>query len=209
MSSYYDDLPSTSSLSFTDYPCVTTYVITMVFNARAYKEELVALPNCLAHPHFVEKVGWTKQDTGHLLVSQSTGEEIVAITVGKVSPFRLQCGPAGNFRSDSKVQNDFSKAKFQLTLDMPEEPALVPVYKAGLTTLTKLQKSASSTNDNRNLLQDEGDLTSIRFAAKLFEKRVRASFNHLPPKLFLTLLPTSHSTWLTTRSILKTSKTMT
>ena len=133
----------------------------MVFDAPSYKTDLISLPNCLAHPQFIEKAGWGKQDTGHVLVSQSTGDELVAITIGKVSPFRLQCGPGGNFRAESKVQSDFSKAKFQLTLDMPDEPELVPVYRAGLAALTKLQKSASSTGDNRNLLQDEGDLASI------------------------------------------------
>lgn len=145
----------------------------MVFNTLSYKDELISLPNCLAHPRFIEQAGWGKQDTGHVLVSQSTGDELVAITIGKVSPYRLLCGPEGNFRAESKVQSDFSKAKFQLTLDLPDEPALVPVYRAGLSTLMRLQKSASATGDNRNLLQDEGDLASIRFAAKIFEKRVR------------------------------------
>ena len=145
----------------------------MVFNAVSYKDELISLPNCLAHPRFIEKAGWGKQATGQILVSQSTGEELIAITIGKVSPYRLFCGPGGNFRAESKVQSDFSKAKFQLNLDLPDEPALVPVYKAGLSTLMRLQKSASATGDNRNLLQDEGELASIRFAAKIFEKRVR------------------------------------
>jgi len=107
----------------------------MVFDASSYKDELINLPNCLAHPRFIEKAGWGKQDTGHILVSQSTGDNLVAITIGKVSTSRLLCGPGGNFRADSKVQNDFSKAKFQLTLDMPDEPALVPVYTVAQKTV--------------------------------------------------------------------------
>ena len=144
----------------------------MVFDAVLYRDELISLPNCLAHPRFIKKAGWGKEDTGHVLVYQSTGDDLVAIIVGKVSPYRLLCGPDGNFRAESKVQSDFSKAKFQFTLDMPDEPALLPVYKAGLSTLTKLQKSASVTGDNKNLLQDENDVASIRFAARIFEKRV-------------------------------------
>ena len=83
-----------------------------------------------------------------MLVSRTSSENLVAIVTGKVSPFRLQCGPAGNFRADSKVQGNFSKAKFQFSLDPPDEPAIVPIYDAGLSTLMRLQKSASVTGDN-------------------------------------------------------------
>jgi len=133
----------------------------------------MSFPNCIAHLHFIKKVGWGKQDTGHVLVFQLTGDELIAITVGKVSTSHLLCGPEGNFRTESKVQNDFSKAKFQLTLDTPDKPALVLIYKAGLSALTKLQKVASTTGDNRNLLQDKNNNASIHFVAKIFEKRVR------------------------------------
>lgn len=144
----------------------------MVFDSVSYRDELISLPNCLANPHFVEAAGWAREDTGHVLVSRTTSENLVAIITGKVSPFRLQCGPAGNFRPESKVQNDFTKAKFQLTLDAPDEAALVPIYETGVSTLNRIQKSATLTSDNRNLFQDEGKTPSIRLATKIFEKRV-------------------------------------
>jgi hypothetical protein len=113
-----------------------------------------------------------REDTGNVLVSRTSSENLIAIVAGKVSPFRLQCGPAGNFRAESKVQSDFSKAKFQLTLDPPDEPAMVPIYDARVSTLMRLQKSALVTGDNRNLFQDEGKTASIRLSTKIFDKRV-------------------------------------
>jgi hypothetical protein len=94
----------------------------MVFDSVAYRDELLSLPNCLGDPNFIETAGWVREDTGNVLVSRTSSENLVAIVTGKVSPFRLQCGPAGNFRAESKVQSDFSKAKFQLTLDPPMNP---------------------------------------------------------------------------------------
>ena len=152
---------------------------TMVFDSVSYRDELLELPNCLANPHFIEAAGWAREDTGQVLVSRANSEELVAIIVGKVSPFRLQCGPAGNFRPESKVQNDFSKAKFQLTLERPDEAALMPIYDTGVSTLMRLQKSATSTNDNRNLFQDDGTTPSIRLGTKMFEKRVRMTHTNI------------------------------
>jgi len=142
----------------------------MVFDAVAYREQLKSIPECLANPNFIEKAGWAKEDTGQILVFQSTGDNLVAITIGKVSPFHLLCSPIGNFWLELKVQSDFSKAKFQLTLDAPDEQVFVPVYRAGISTLIRLQKSTSGTGDKRNLLQGEDDFASICLAAKIFEK---------------------------------------
>ena len=61
----------------------TCQLIVMVFDAPSYKEELISFPNCIAHLRFIEKAGWGKQDTGHVLVSQLTGDELIAITVRK------------------------------------------------------------------------------------------------------------------------------
>jgi hypothetical protein len=157
----------------------------MVFNSVSYRDELLFFPYCLANPHFIEAAGWAREDTGHVLVSRTTNENLVAIITGKVSPFRLQCGPAGNFQPESKVQNDFSKAKFQLMLDAPDEPALVPLYETGVSTLNRLQKSATLTNDKRNLFQDEGKTPSIRLAAKIFEKRVSTTYFAVSASLVL------------------------
>jgi len=149
----------------------------MAFDPVSYRDELISLPNCLGNPRFIDAAGWAREDTGNVLVSRTSSENLVAIIAGKVSPFRLQCGPAGNFRAESKVQSDFSKAKFQLTLDPPDGTAMAPIYDAGMSTLMQLQKSASSTSDNRNLFQDEGKTPSIRLSTKIFEKRVSIKDN--------------------------------
>jgi hypothetical protein len=107
----------------------------MVFDIVSYQDELLPLPNCLANPHFMKAAGWSREDTRHVLISRTSGENLVVIIAGKVSPFQLQCGPSGNFRAESKVQTYFSKAKFQFTLDAPDETALLPIYEAGVSTL--------------------------------------------------------------------------
>jgi hypothetical protein len=144
----------------------------MPFDTETYQNELISLPNCVAHPDFIQSAGWGKDDTGHVLVSKSTDEALIGIVVGKVSPSRLQCGPSGDFRADSKFNTNFHKAKFKLTLDIADEPVLVPIFTVGVSNLSKIQKSASITGENRNLLEGEGDLASIQFGAPIFEKRV-------------------------------------
>ena len=106
-------------------------------------------------------------------MNRKTTEEMVGIIVGKISDYRLLCGPTGNFHLDSRFSTDFSAAKFQLDLGIPDEPALVPVFKNSVATLLKVEKNISTTKDNRYLLADSGDMTTIRFSSKLFEKRVR------------------------------------
>lgn len=145
----------------------------MAFNSVTYRQDLINVPNNVTHPSFSQLSGWAKEDSGHRLVNRKTNEEMVGIIVGKISEYRLLCGPVGNFHLDSKFAKDYSAAKFQLDLGIPDEPALVPIFKSSVATLLKVEKNISTTKDNRYLLTDSGDMTTIQFSSKLFEKRVR------------------------------------
>jgi hypothetical protein len=149
----------------------------MAFDAVAYRNQLQLEDACITKPSFFHSVGWSKEGSGHVLVTKSTGETVVPIMIGKVSEHRLQCDPTGNFRIESNFSNDFSKTKFSFSAGILDEPALKPTFLNAVSTLNKLQKSLSTTNDNRNLIDDEGDMSSIRFSAKMFEKRVSAFYN--------------------------------
>ena len=104
---------------------------------------------------------WTKEGSGHSLVSKNSSDNLVGVLVVKISDYRLLCSPMGNFRTDSSFSSSFSSAKFQLSVGIPDEPPLVPVFRSAVASLHKLQKSISTTNTNKYLLEDEGDLTTI------------------------------------------------
>jgi hypothetical protein len=144
----------------------------MAFDSATYANGLLNLPASVAHPSFPHAAAWGKDGSGHSLVTRNSRDDLVGIIVGKISDHRLFCSPIGNYRPDSKFSTDFSNTKFQFTVSIPEEQALVPGFRNGITNLIKIQKAISTTDNNKYLLEDEGDLTSVRFFMKMFEKRV-------------------------------------
>jgi hypothetical protein len=144
----------------------------MAFNSVTYANGLLTLPTSVAHPSFSHAAAWTKEGSGHSLVTRNSRDDLVGVLVGKISDHRLFCNPMGNYRPDSRFSTDFSNTKFQFTVGIPEEQVLVPVFRNAVANLLKIQKAISTTNDNKYLLEDDGDLTSVRFSMKMFEKRV-------------------------------------
>ena len=144
----------------------------MAFNSLTYRDELITLPTSVAHPSFSQTAAWTKDGSGHCLVTKNCRDNLVGVLVGKISDHRLFCSPSGNYCLQSKFSSEFCDAKFQLNVGIPDEPALIPIFRNSVSTLLKLQKSISTTNDNRYLLEDDGDLATIRFSMKMFDKRV-------------------------------------
>lgn len=146
----------------------------MPFDSVAYRDEMLCVPSFVAHPSFCNSIGWAKEGSGHGLAWKKSGDSVVCVIVGKVSDYRLQCSPVGNYRLDSQF-GSYSSAKFQLSMGVPEERALGTTYMTCMANLVKLQNAISSTGINRYLLEDEGALASMRCSSKIFEKRVSIS----------------------------------
>jgi len=160
----------------------------MAFDAAAYHDQLDLTLMFVGNPAFLQSAGWIQNMSGHDLVYKNSGEVLVGILVAKISEFRLQCGPSGNFRTDSSFQREFKKAKFQFNAGVPDDPILEPAFNSAISNLVKLQKTRSVTGVNKNLLDNNANSFSIRFGANIFEKRVCISFEmFLPIKLFANL----------------------
>jgi len=166
------------------------HLANMAFNSVSYKDALVARSDFISHPLFLKDGGWAKEGSGHVLASKSAGEDLVGVIVGKVSPHRLQCSPVGNYQVDSKVQPDFTKAKFQFTLDSPDELALKATFRSAVSSLLRLQNNISTTGSNKNLVEGEGDTASVHFSTKIFNKRVCPLFCEAPNPFTLTVSTT-------------------
>jgi hypothetical protein len=133
----------------------------MAFDATAYRDQIESMLICVGNPGFLPSAGWVQNMSGHELVYKNSGEILVGVLVAKISEFRLQCGPSGNFRADSNFQRDFKKAKFQFNAGVPDDPILESTFQNTIANLVKLQKTRSVTGVNRNLLDDNTGSVSI------------------------------------------------
>lgn len=140
------------------------------FNSVSYRTSLEKLHNYVANTDFISDIGWKADGYGHVLCNKYSREETVCIMVGKVSRARLNTGPAGNY--NPQFNNPFHKAKYQLTLVMPDEPAFVYDFQASILALEKAQEAIASTEESAYMIIKEGEEKSIRFSAPIFTKRV-------------------------------------
>lgn len=145
----------------------------MAFDAADFRDQLESTPMYIGNPSLLQSAGWVRNMSGHDLVHKSSGEILIGILVAKISDFRLQCTPSGNFRTDTKFEKEFKKAKFQFSAGIPDEQILESTFNNAVANLIKLQKTHSTTGVNRNLVEDNASSVFVRFGANIFEKRVR------------------------------------
>ena len=141
----------------------------------AYRSQLFQSKCYVPSPHFLQSVRWQYEDASHVLVDASTSSNFVAVVVGRVLEHRLYCGPNGNYLvsdSESKFGN-LSTAKFQLQLGRPIGTVFAVDFDKVLENSAKVQAQVASTQDRRNFLITDGGIRNLRFARKIFEKRVR------------------------------------
>ncbi|EGN95234.1 hypothetical protein SERLA73DRAFT_155353 [Serpula lacrymans var. lacrymans S7.3] len=104
------------------------------------------------------------------VITKQTGNESAMIIVGKVKDFKLFCGPNGNFINRS--YGTLAGAKFQFTLGVPEQPALVDDFNKGFDNLLKVQSSTAATTDRCYFLEEQRRIKTVRFITPIFDKIV-------------------------------------
>ncbi|KAG2741364.1 hypothetical protein P692DRAFT_20668848, partial [Suillus brevipes Sb2] len=109
----------------------------MSFNAHAYHTQKIHVANYLASPRVLESTLWQHTSNGFEVANQEDQSPFIGILVGRVSPFRLKCGPAGNHIK--KEVSPLAKAKYQFHLTRPADHELGMDFDAGISVLEALQ----------------------------------------------------------------------
>ncbi|KAG0693311.1 hypothetical protein DFH29DRAFT_1007405 [Suillus ampliporus] len=115
----------------------------MSFDVHAYHVEKAHHPNYLASGAALNSPMWQHTDTGIELANESDQTPFIGVIVGRVSPFRLKCGPSGN-HIEGKV-SPLTKSKYQFHITRPADHDLAADYHASIATLEALQKQVART----------------------------------------------------------------
>jgi hypothetical protein len=146
--------------------------IAMVFNAPLYRDNMRKLTNYLGSAVGLDAWGWKQEGTGVVAVEKSNREEAVFIMVGKVVDSRFRCGPVGNYNMRYKDDTPLQKAKYQLSIGVPDEPALVDDFNKAFALLKQLQTTVAAGSDKRYLLVDKNGIRNVSLSSKVFTERV-------------------------------------
>jgi hypothetical protein len=126
----------------------------------------------MASPTLLSKViTWQQSSNGLIVVSCEDQKPFVGIIVGTVSPYKMNCGPAGNYLSGK--YNSLEKAKYRLYLSRPPQSTLAADYDMALNNLETIQNKAASTRDHKNMISVDATGKLVRAVTNVFEKRVR------------------------------------
>lgn len=136
----------------------------------SHQATLHLLPYYGAHPDFVAGVGWRLGKNGHVLFDKKSKIAAVSTVVGRVLEYKLNCGPSGNYINSE--YGSLQTAKYELHLEKPTETLFASDFDTVLKNLMSLQDLVAGTDDRRNLIVKEGEDFHLRFATKVFEKRV-------------------------------------
>lgn len=145
----------------------------MSFDAHSYHVEKRSLPNYLGSPNVIGSTMWQHTATGLELARKEDQMPFTGIVVGRVSPFRLKCGPAGN-HMNSEV-SPLVKAKYQFHLCRPADHELGVDFDASMATLDAMQKQVGKTGHCKNMLIEDITGTMLRCVKTIFSMRVCAS----------------------------------
>jgi hypothetical protein len=137
--------------------CVLTI---MSFDAHAYHIEKSRLTNYLASPNVLNSTIWQHTSTGLEVVNEEDLLPFTGIVVGRVSAFRLKCGPEGNHINGGVSPLDKSKYQFHIT--RPANRELAEDYQSAIGTLEALQNQVGRTVQHKNMVID--DVTGKWFA---------------------------------------------
>ncbi|KAG1764966.1 hypothetical protein EV702DRAFT_1051186 [Suillus placidus] len=110
--------------------------------------------------------------SGLVLVNESSELLVNFVIVGRVSAYRLKCGPAGNHIVNG--MSPLEKAKYQFHITHPSHSDLATDYQAGITNLETLQGQVATTNRGMNMILDDITEKMIRFVRNVFTLRDNA-----------------------------------
>jgi hypothetical protein len=144
----------------------------MPFDVHAYRTEHMESANFLASPAIMDSTMWQHTSTGVEVVNEADLSPFMGIVVGRASPFRLKCGPAGNH-----INSDISslaKAKYQFHLCHPAQHELAADYEAAINTVTMeaLQNQVARTSQQKNMIIDDVTGKMVCCTMNIFTMRV-------------------------------------
>ncbi|KAG1860451.1 hypothetical protein C8R48DRAFT_673683 [Suillus tomentosus] len=109
----------------------------MTFDPKAYHDTHATLNNHISSPTALSSTMWQHSSTGLELVDEISELPAKLIIVGRVSPYRLKCGPVGNHIANG--MSPLEKAKYQFHITRPAHSDLAADYEAGIANLEALQ----------------------------------------------------------------------
>lgn len=148
----------------------------MTENLTAYRARLLQNKFYAASPLFVQSVRWQYERAGHVLIDNTVHNDVVAAVVGRVIEQRLCCAPNGNYIEPGSPWGTLATAKFQLQLGKPVGTVFANDFEKVIEQMSKIQAQVASTDDRRNFIIPDGGNKNLRFARKVFERRVRVNF---------------------------------
>ena len=175
----------------------------MQCSLAAHRAQLLQSKNYVPTLHFLQQIRWQYEEAGHVLVDSSSGSNVVAVVVARVLEHYLCCKPNGNYLNSDSMFVTLATAKFQLQLGRPIGTVFAIDYDKVLENVAKIQAQIASTQDQRNFIIVDGPNQNLRFARKIFQKRVR-SFFASPPFFCVNLSSRTASLWSQTSLALMT-----
>ncbi|KAG2107119.1 hypothetical protein BD769DRAFT_1393040 [Suillus cothurnatus] len=144
----------------------------MSFDAHAYHVEKTSMPNYLGSPSVLNTIMWQHTESGLELAKEEDQMPFTGIIVGRVSPYRLKCGPAGN-HMNSDV-SPLVKAKYQFYLCRPADHELGMDFDTSVTSLKTLQNQVVKSGQCKNMLFEDVTGTMLRCVKSIFSMRDNA-----------------------------------
>jgi len=138
----------------------------MSFDAHAYHVEKSQVKNYLASPNVLNSTMWQHTSTGVEVVNEEDLLAFTGIMVGRVSPFRLKCGPEGNHINGNV--SPLEKSKYQFHITRPANRELAADYQAALSNLEALQNQVGRTHQHRNMIVDDVTGKMVRCVRNVF-----------------------------------------
>jgi hypothetical protein len=149
------------------------------FDAHSYHVNHSNQSSYAGSHNFLASTTWQHTSTG-LEVVNSDEEPYVATIVGRISAYRLKCGPAGN-HFDSGM-SPLEKAKYQFYISRPANAELGADFIAGINNLEALQNQVGKTGVHKNMIYADVTGKMLRFAHNVFIARVSLSIFRNGPR---------------------------
>jgi hypothetical protein len=141
----------------------------MEHNLPLYRSKLLLSDSYAASPGFRT---WGCEKSGHVLITQETGDTAILSVVGRVLEKGLNCGPRGNFFHKG-IYGGLQTAKFRLFLGKPTDTPFAGDFDKAIAGLRKVQGEIAFTLKHLNLIVVDGQETQLRFTRNVFEERER------------------------------------